>query len=48
MLRWFNFEYNVISLAKALEMEEEFKQMDDDYVTTKDGKRIPYDDDTQE
>ncbi len=36
------------ALGKALEFEEEFEQMDDDYVTTKDGKRIPYDEDTQE
>ena len=36
------------ALGKALEFEEEFERMDDDFIVDKNGIKIPYDEDTQE
>lgn len=36
------------ALGKALEFEEEFERMDDDFIVDKNGNKIPYDEDTQE
>ena len=38
----------LFALGKAFEFDEELELMDEDYIITKDGEKIPYDEDTQE
>ena len=38
----------LFALGKAFEFDEELELMDEDYIVTKDGEKIPYDEDTQE
>ena len=35
-------------LGKAFDFDEELELMDEDYVITRDGEKIPYDEDIQE
>lgn len=38
----------LFALEKLFEFDAELELMDEDYVVTKDGEKIPYDEDTQE
>ena len=38
----------LFALGKAFDFDEEFELMDDDCILTKDGEKIPYDEDIQE
>lgn len=38
----------LFALEKLFEFDAELELMDEDYIVTKDGKKIPYDEDTQE
>ena len=38
----------LFTLGKTFEFDEELELMDEDYIVTKNGEKIPYDEDTQE
>jgi hypothetical protein len=38
----------LFALEKTFKFDEELELMDEDYILTKDGKKIPYDEDIQE
>ena len=38
----------LFALEKLFEFDAELELMDEDYILTKDGEKIPYDEDTQE
>jgi hypothetical protein len=38
----------LFALEKTFEIDAELELMDEDYIVTKDGEKIPYDEDTQE
>ena len=38
----------LFALEKLFEFDAELELMDEDYIITKDGEKIPYDEDTQE
>lgn len=38
----------LFALGKAFDFDEELELMDEDYIITKNGEKIPYDEDTQE
>ena len=38
----------LFALEKLFEFDAELELMDEDYIVTKDGEKIPYDEDTQE
>ena len=38
----------LFALEKVFEFDAELELMDEDYIVTKDGEKIPYDEDTQE
>lgn len=38
----------LFTLEKLFEFDAELELMDEDYIVTKDGEKIPYDEDTQE
>lgn len=38
----------LFALEKTFGIDDEFELMDEDYILTKDGEKIPYDEDTQE
>lgn len=38
----------LFALEKLFEFDAELELMDEDYIATKDGEKIPYDEDTQE
>lgn len=38
----------LFALEKIFEFDAELELMDEDYIVTKDGEKIPYDEDTQE
>lgn len=38
----------LFALGKAFDFDEELELMDEDYIITKDGEKIPYDEDIQE
>ena len=38
----------IFALEKTFKFDEELGLMDEDYIVTKDGEKIPYDEDTQE
>ena len=38
----------IYDLEKTFKFDEELGLMDEDYIVTKDGEKIPYDEDTQE
>ena len=38
----------LFALEKVFEFDAELELMDEDYIITKDGEKIPYDEDTQE
>ena len=38
----------LFALEKTFEIDAELELMDEDYIITKDGEKIPYDEDTQE
>mgnify|MGYP007057675054 FL=1 len=38
----------LFALEKLFEIDAELELMDEDYIVTKDGEKIPYDEDTQE
>lgn len=38
----------LFALEKIFEFDAELELMDEDYIITKDGEKIPYDEDTQE
>ena len=38
----------LFALEKVFEFDAELELMDEDYILTKDGEKIPYDEDTQE
>ena len=38
----------LFALGKAFEFDDELELLDEDYIVTKDGEKIPYDEDTQE
>ena len=38
----------LFALGKTFDFDEELELMDEDYIVSKDGEKIPYDEDTQE
>ena len=38
----------LFALGKAFDFDEELELMDEDYIITRDGEKIPYDEDNQE
>ena len=38
----------LFALGKAFDFDEELELMDEDYIITRDGEKIPYDEDIQE